>query len=304
MKKFILRAEGGLGNQMFQYAHIRALQLRNGGSILIDGSCFNKRQTLSLSLFNLKLNKDDVIRHPSLFYRLLFQLSPFWVRVVRKLNLVHDQLSYLKFARHGLFWQYKDSYFDSFAVSHNRINYVVGNWMSEKYFLQYRDIIKKELRVNVPTSPKNYELLDKIRNCNSVCLHIRRGDYCSAQWSKKLLICDYEYYRESIEYMKSALVSPVFFVFSNNHDDIEWIKSHYSFNADLFYVDNSNLDYQDLELMYNCHHFILSNSTYSWWAQYLSDYEEKVVVAPSKWNAGNWNVDDIYMSNWKLIDIK
>jgi hypothetical protein len=70
------------------------------------------------------------------------------------------------------------------------------------------------------------------------------------------------------------------------------------------YVDLNNPDYEELRLMYSCKHFIISNSTFSWWAQYLGEYDKKIVVAPSKWNNKD-NVDDsgIYMPEWEVLEV-
>ena len=60
--------------------------------------------------------------------------------------------------------------------------------------------------------------------------------------------------------------------------------------------------YETLRLMYSCKHFILSNSTFSWWGQYLSQNDKKVVISPSRWNN-----DDFYTplmdSEWIKIEV-
>ena len=99
--------------------------------------------------------------------------------------------------------------------------------------------------------------------------------------------------------------NPVFYVFSNSSDDINWIKENYDFSDyNVEYVDLNNPDYEELRLMYSCKHFIISNSTFSWWAQYLCENENKIVIAPSEWNRHFDDCSGIYMPEWQVIEVE
>mgnify|MGYP000139365863 CR=1 FL=1 len=77
--------------------------------------------------------------------------------------------------------------------------------------------------------------------------------------------------------------------------------------GNVHYVDLNNPDYVEMYLMSKCKHFIISNSTFSWWAQYLSTNESKIVIAPSRWGNLSYkgeNVQtDIYEDDWILVDV-
>jgi hypothetical protein len=104
-----------------------------------------------------------------------------------------------------------------------------------------------------------------------------------------------------MEHIYSKKPDAKFFVFSNTHDDIEWIKENYKFpeKYDIEYVDLGNSDYEEFELMRNCKNFVISNSTFSWWAAYLSDYEDKCVALPEKWTRkDNCDCSGFYLEDW------
>ena len=91
----------------------------------------------------------------------------------------------------------------------------------------------------------------------------------------------------------------LFFVFS---DDINWCKKKLGFNGDnVIFVSQDMPVYETLRLMYNCKHFILSNSTFSWWGQFLSTSKNKLVVSPSRWNNDGYQ-SQLIQKDWILIN--
>ena len=97
-------------------------------------------------------------------------------------------------------------------------------------------------------------------------------------------VCQTDYFIRAIQCIQETVAKPVFFVFS---DDIDWCRETFSDSNFIFCSSETNTDYEELRLMYNCKHFIIPNSTFSWWAQYLGDYEHKIVIAPNRWYNGD-----------------
>lgn len=293
----------GLGNQMFQYAFARSLQLYTGNDLQIALNCFEKdlaKRKYSLSNLciddSVKVVPKEASRNKFMFVRIFHK-----IRTILKSKNIERYIS--KNYIH-LYGQNGYGFFDISKMKFSKNIIVMGQYQNPRYFETFKDIIKKELKVKEKPSEQNSDKIKEILEDNSVCMHIRRGDYLDEKWSF-LNICDKNYYYEAMRIISEKTANPVFYVFSNSHEDIEWIKENYDFSGfKVKYVDLDNCDYEELRLMYSCNHFIISNSTFSWWAQYLGEYERKIVVAPSKWN-NRKEVDDsgIFMKEWLLVDV-
>lgn len=129
---------------------------------------------------------------------------------------------------------------------------------------------------------KNMFLASQIKKENSVSVHARIKDFDYGM--KEALQRDY--YRKAISYLKRKAKSQFlhFYVFS---DDIEWCKNHLCIlglsKTDLvtFVEGNNGLDsYKDMQLMSLCKHNIIPNSSFSWWAGFLNQNPDKIVVTP------------------------
>lgn len=299
---------GGLGNQMFQYAflfsqlrnsnrkdkRINAIMHRNPNEDLRNFSLHYFQHSLR---FNVLDENDIGIRYKMYICRrksilklckILGRNDSFIVRYMKKYGIVYSPSIY--------------GYYEDLSVSDNC--YIEGAFQNWRYFEQYSDELREEFSVACKVPLKEEAMLQLINSCNAVCVHIRRGDYTNSHYSKILSVCNEKYYKDGIALIQKKVENPVFFVFTNSHADHIWIKEHYQLEGEVHYVDLDNPDYEELRLMSSCKHFIIANSTFSWWAQYLSSNKEKIVVAPSVWYRGSNAADGIYMPSWNLITVK
>ncbi len=280
----IVKLQGGMGNQMFQYALGRRLSHLNNLELKLDTSPYkhqNKNatpRTYSLECFNIIENfakeKDTKKMHlPKMATRNIF------LRIYRK---IFRDLS----ARKPL---YKRTYVNEpsfgFCVDVLKINgdaYLSGNWQNEKYFKDIRDTICKDFTIK-DESVAYKKILEQILNtADSVSLHIRRGDYILNEAIGKYHgVCSLGYYKKAISLVAKKIHSPTFFVFS---DDIKWVKENLKIEYPMIFVSDGSLkDYEELILMSKCKHNIIANSSFSWWGAWLNNNQTKIVVAPKKW---------------------
>ena len=169
-----------------------------------------------------------------------------------------------------------------------------GYFQSEKYFAEFADVIKTELRCKTPPAG---EYAAKLRAAVwPVCVHLRRGDYQKPE-NAILQVCTPAYYARAIAAVKAAHPDASLFVFS---DDIEWAQANLTTcGLPAVFLPRGEAA-ADLALMQLCHGFVVSNSTYSWWAQYLAEAPDKQVWAPNRWYAHTKD-SALYLDGWKLI---
>ena len=258
----IVNIVGGLGNQMFQYALAKSIS-QNGIEVKLDISNFenyNLHNGYRLNKLNVDLktaNKEEIIRLRG--YEGIFR------RVLNKINL--DIKRPDSFIEEKLYMSYNDGVF--------RDNlYLKGYWQNEKYFKNIRKVLLKEFTPK-EISNKAKEYLKIINENDSISIHIRRGDYLKLKHI--YYICDKGYYLKVISLLKNKIKNPKFFIFSDN---IDWCKNN--LNIDAVYIENTN-EIDDLYLMKNCEHNIISNSTFSWWGAWLNENEKKIVIGPKQW---------------------
>ena len=174
---------------------------------------------------------------------------------------------------------------------------VMGYFQSEKCFSSVSEIIKDEFEFLPEITEACIPTTNEIISSESCCIHIRRGDYLK---SPVFGVCTDKYYVEAINKIKEMIPNVRFYVFS---DDIDSVKDVFGevLSEETTYIPSSYSDQESMCLGSKCKHFIISNSTFSWWMQYLSSYENKIVIAPSRWyNDGRECY--IYQNNWILVE--
>lgn len=318
----------GLGNQMFQYAFARLLKeeyLKQGQcehiGIVTDfinsrRDAGNEERKMSLQHLclcdDVSIIPDEELSKQMWRFRLLAMWSSGISELIRwRLFRVFDSTDALaeRRGKYGIYYPYGPYPFHPVTFSKRRDKYVFGFFQNFKYVNSVGDALRSELMVKTAPSDVNKAMIKDISKTTSVCVHIRRGDYLNARW-KHLQICDYNYYNNAITKVLEHVFHPVFYIFSNTHRDLKWIAENYHFGQvypdtgrpiEIRYVDLSNPDYEELRLMYSCQHFIISNSTFSWWAAWLSPNPNKIVCAPDRWNLEYDNDINIYDPSWIKI---
>lgn len=175
-------------------------------------------------------------------------------------------------------------YDESFLRKNDGLSFFFGYWQSENYFLSMREKICETFRFKIDhlseATQYFWEEIQKQRE--SVALHVRRGDFVDAD----IALLDV-YYDKAIDVLYQYVLSPVFYVFS---DDMEYAKTLNIPNA--VYVDcNQGEDsWQDMFLMSSCLHNIIANSTFSWWGAYLNKHDDKIVIAPKEMRKFNLDI--------------
>jgi len=296
-KQITLRLAGGLGNQMFEYCALRSFMLEHNlkGNISLKGITNKTHNVYSLNHFYI--NKEVEIKETETIKSKINHLiyGFYCVFLVRKKNGFQIMKKVQPILNYFGFYCVPDGYMDlQGSTSKNQV--MVGYYQSLKYFDKYKEILKEELTVKEKILPRNKKILENIEKNNSVCIHIRRGDYVGSNHQ----VCTIEYYLKAIQEIKKHVNNPKFFVFS---DDISWVKENINFKEDVTYIEGNNPNYEELRLMYSCKHFIISNSSFSWWAQYLTKNKKRITIAPSKWFQNPNQKVDIYEDDWIIINV-
>jgi hypothetical protein len=275
----IVNIMGGLGNQMFQYAAAKHLSIINHTTLKIDASNFrkltlNKEHIFQLDCFNITAQqalKDEIGKYKTTKSRLgnVFEL----IKRTWTPNASHGKLDLLYEEPDGS--EFRHSFFEL-----GPDKYLIGYFNSYKYFTQ-------------------------IENTNSISVHIRRGDYVDDPNVRKGVegIITDGYYRKAIESLSDRVVNPQFFIFSN---DMGWVKDNFKIPFKVTYVDinSPQRGFEDLWVMSRCKHNITAGgSTFSWWAAYLNQNPDKIVVRTEKIsNDLKYNhPEDYFPQEWETV---
>ena len=300
---------GRLGNQFFQYAFARALQEKRPdlGQIILIPENVSHDKYGGMTVLDFAVNNVGLGKKPELTKKQ--QLIWWMFRIYRGIG---SRIKGEDFARtmtiklqpllnrYGIYC-YGD--YDDVRVHYNvkcKSVWVNGYWENPVYFDGIRPILKREFEPLFKPLPHNADLLNLIMNTNSVCVSIRRGDFLSDMYRERFNVCTKAFFYEAEKKLAELLGSYQLFIFS---DDIEWCRKNMRFRGTVHYENNNGDDpvWENIRLMSSCKHFIISNSTFSWWAQYLSDYPDKKVVAPRPWRNNEYH-DCFYDESFILLD--
>lgn len=300
----VVRLKGGMGNQMFQYALGRALSLKYNVPLRFNIEAYEDtgprpfrslypgsftQRTYDLDLFTIAGQVATKKEIP--FLHRMYGKGPLFLifDAVRRriLRYVFKQK-----AQELYYSEYKSEYLD---LGPNA--YLDGFYQSPKYFEHIADTIRKDFSFKDPVPSHVTTLAETMKQHNSVCVHFRRTDFVGNS------AYDYvgdEYYKNALDYIAQKTHIDTIYVFS---DDIEWCKQNLSYPHPTVIVGNEyagDRNQWHFYLMRSCKHFIIPNSSFSWWAAWLPDHSDKIVVAPNYWFTDT-DIHDVIPDQWKIL---
>lgn len=285
----LVELNGGLGNQLFQYAAGLSLALHHNVPLKVNPSSFSQPDVITGTQRHFELNNFEdtpaIATQPEIqrflhmpairtFYEKLF---PFHKRSIYKEKAIT---------------------FDPHFYNSRKNVYLKGNRQSEKYFIKHSEVIRDKFRLKASVVQPVEDYALQMRNSGSVAIHIRRGDYLTNIAMDVLGLIPLEHYKNAFEYLKKRTEINKAYIFS---DDIEWVKANLHLDGGTEYVsgERTSSAIEDFYLISQCKHQVIANSTFSWWAAWLNPNPGKIVIAPKKWyNNAPYDTRDLIPDNW------
>lgn len=318
----IIRFSGGLGNQIYQYALLRKLQLKYlDVPIKIDLSFYQQNNVHNgfemeriWGIFSKGIqvaeNRELLKVKCEVPYEAMGISSEKLIKPVAWLNARSRWI----FTKAGFRNEIKEEIqnrtgsFDKQDVNElirklDHINtkknyYIDGYWQNELFFRGVLSKVLDELRLPNFKDSLNIELEDRIKEYPSASIHVRRGDYVNGAYD----ILTIEYYKSAIKYIESQGDVYKYYIFT---DDARYAEREFSFLKNKYIVrhNTGEKSWCDMKLMSLCKYNILANSSFSNWAGYFNKNKEKIIVYPSQYKKGEKNTDK-FGKGWVKITLK
>lgn len=297
----IIRFHGGLGNQMFQYVFYEYMKKKYQVPVKADLTWFDRNfrehQGYELEkIFGIRLDKASYkeVAMVHEYYPKYYAFAGFRYlarkNAARKNRRLHNEDNYI--FDFGPSQYTKNERFDALDAAKDW--YIEGVFCSDEYLKPYEKEFRQKLQFLPPVGEKNRKLMEKMKNCESVAIHVRRGDYVGNVFD----ILGTGYYKRAVEAIGSKVNNPVFYVFS---DDMDYIRQEFTFLKNYVPVHNEGKNsYMDMQLIGACKHAIIANSSFSYWGALLGEEEGSIIVAPAKYKAD----EDLALARdgWVLIE--
>jgi hypothetical protein len=290
--KIISRIFGGLGNQLFCYATARRLALANNVELVLDDASgfvhdHAYQRHCQLDHFKIPCRRAT----PAERLEPLSQVRRYLKRAMNRRRPLQER-SYI---------QQEGIDFDSrmLAIELCCTVYLEGYWQSEQYFNDVEATIRQELRIIPPKDKVNLAMAERIRDCLAVAVHMRFFDAPQEQGVNNASV---DYYARAVARMESLAPDAHYFVFSDQpaaaREAIQLSEDRVTLVS---HNEGDENAYADLWLMTQCRHFIIANSTFSWWGAWLAEHAEKQVIAPGfeiREGKMSWGFEGLLPEEW------
>jgi len=294
----IVNINGGLGNQMFQYALGKALSIKKNTDLtLYTKEVSDRNDHNGFELHNVFNTTSAVATDTERKSVLGMRYSHNIIKLLRS-----KKIGFLR-GKHYIVENH--FHYDKQIEDITKCVFLRGFWQSEKYFSAHRQAILKEFSFKNKLSDKNLKAAKKIQETISISIHVRRGDYISNPGvNKTFASLNAEYYQKALKKLNIDPIKSLLVFFS---DDTDWVEKNIINQLSNDYkhmLVNHNIgseSYNDMRLMSLCSHNIIANSSFSWWGAWLNRTPGRKVIAPKNWFLTDKSTVNLYPNDWIKI---
>ena len=305
---------GRCGNQMFQYAFARKISiLNNNEEMTIDFSWVYKYAEMrnessfrdELCNFKASDNYTRIIDSNNKIYLNGSKKQIFVFKVYTKLKRLLQKVSKDKrlanklmfriMCHYGIYWYFAP---DNLKKNKKKNKFIFGYFENPDFFSDIQNVLCDDFMPKYPIIEENTELYNDICKKNTVCVSFRKWIESNAVVQDRE-ICGKEYYQKAFKLMQDRYSDCVFVIFSN---EIEWVKEHFELPKNCLFESGNDPIYEKIRLMSGCNHFIISNSSFAWWVQFLGNAKNKTVISPGKWYNSEKKRDPLIMDDFIVIE--
>lgn len=288
----IVQFHGGLGNQMFQYAFYNELKNRYPHiSIKADLDCYIYEKHKVHNGYELEKIFNDIELDIATTKEILSCDGSYErhkkgiVDIIKKIIFNTRQRIKRKKGMSACVNEREWNLYNQLSEAEliNKDLWLSGYWMNPN------NCIIPEFTFKHKLEGKNLEIMEAIKNNNSVGIHVRRGDYVGTSFD----VVGRDYYMSAMGFLKNKYNDLMFYIFSDDKKYVEDMFAEYN-NCEIVGNNVEEASYVDMELMSNCKHNIICNSTFSTWGALLNKNPDKIVIYPKfyleniSFAEGNW----------------
>lgn len=274
----VICSRGNLGNQVFYSAFANYLRRLNPKEKVY---CFHVPGCPQISV-----DKCFQLKSPT---------TSVWIDILSLFVFYTDLIIRKKVNKNGL--PKKIICGENESVNYNSVFY--SHYLQDKEFFEELESSWLQVRMPEVLSDEYKFFENKIKESNSVSIHIRRGDFLSKNTVYRDLSSE-DYYERALEIALNNNPDSTLFFFS---DDLEYVKSRFKYDNSYFVDCNRGSNsYLDMKLMSLAKVNVIANSTFSYWGAYMG-HEHKTVIAPAQWykpESGR-TTQNIMFDSWILI---
>lgn len=293
----LLHLMGGLGNQMSQVAFAYFVARENNDCVKVETTSYKYYKRRPCSINKFQLSKNITFDNKKNFHFCKSRMNQIIYHIFVKLffdGKESGEKLFRIYERFGHLYSFDSKYYILNDIKGKKDIY--GYFLIEPYFRKYYVEIcemfdvKKEF---MSEKAKNYqEKIKKVDIPIAVSLRLQ-DDYLN---DKTMYVCTRNYYLKGIDILKKQFPKATFFVFA---DDIHKAREMELLNEAIYISETT--DVEGIQLMKQCKHFLISNSSFSWWGAYLATNNDKLIIAPDHWINNNKDYSNKYYEGVKKI---